>query len=112
MYEVQGLPVFVKAGAIIPTQADVDRLRDDPPGELWLDVYPDAESTFVLNDGLDLATRITCRQSPGKAEVAIAMRCRGGSTIAACIVCRRTPRCWCGSNCWKERTPTGRVGVR
>jgi hypothetical protein len=68
----RGLPVFVKAGAILPTQADVDRLSDEPPAELWLDLYPEGESCLVLNDGLDLASRITCRQIAGKVEVQIA----------------------------------------
>jgi alpha-glucosidase (family GH31 glycosyl hydrolase) len=72
LYEPQGLPVFVKAGAILPTQADVDRLTDDPPAELWLDIYPNGESTFVLNDGMELTSRITCRQKAGRVEVEIA----------------------------------------
>lgn len=72
LFEIQGLPVFVKAGAILPSQADVDRLSDEPPAELWLDLYPAAESRFVLNDGLDLASTIVCRHNRGQVEVSIA----------------------------------------
>lgn len=72
MYEPQGLPVFVKAGAILPTQADVAYLSDDSPTELWLDLYPNGESSFVLHDGVDWATRVVCRQKSGAVEVEVA----------------------------------------
>lgn len=69
---LEGLPIFVKAGAIIPTQPDVDRLSDDPPKELFLDIYPEARSQFTLHDSMTLATTITCATAPGRVALTIA----------------------------------------
>jgi alpha-glucosidase (family GH31 glycosyl hydrolase) len=68
---VEGLPVFVRAGAILPTQAPVDHLSDDPPGEIWLDVYPHGASEFVLNDAMELASRITCQHQADEVRLTI-----------------------------------------
>ncbi len=68
---VEGLPVFVRAGAILPSQPDADRLPDTPPAEIHLDIYPDGESSFVLRDGVGLATPIVCRQTPGRVDLDI-----------------------------------------
>ncbi len=67
----EGLPIYVKAGAILPSQADVDRLGDEPPGELRLDVYPAGRSEFVLRDSMTLETVITCEGRVGRVDVTI-----------------------------------------
>lgn len=69
--ELHGLPVFVKAGAILPSQAPVDRLVDQPPAELCLDIYPDGQSQFVLHDSSTLASLIRCQQLPQRVEINI-----------------------------------------
>lgn len=69
--QVQGLPVFVKAGAILPSQDDVDHLTDEAPSTVQLDVYPEGDSSFVLNDNLHCSTRIDCRATVGQVALTI-----------------------------------------
>ena len=51
------LPVFVRAGAIVPTQPLVQSTAETPAGPLSLDVYPgaDCRGTLYLDDGHSLA---------------------------------------------------------
>lgn len=67
----EGLPIYVKAGAILPSQADVDRLNDEPPAELRLDIYPAGYSKFVLRDSATLETPIVCESRQGRVDVTI-----------------------------------------
>jgi hypothetical protein len=66
------MPVFVRSGAIIPMQPDMNYDGEKPVNPLTLDIYPSPASEFELyeDDGLTLdyqngeyaLTRIECRQ--------------------------------------------------
>ena len=68
------LPVFVRAGTILPRQALVQSTAETPAGPLQLDVYPgdDCAGTLYLDDGHSLAYRrgeylrqeVRCRVTP------------------------------------------------
>jgi len=68
--EDRGGPLFVKAGAILPTWPDMDFVGQVPTESLGLDVYPHGQSEFVLYeddgttyaylDGQVATARITC----------------------------------------------------
>lgn len=59
--ELQGLPIFVRAGAILPRQAVTDYLVNSPPTALELDVYPaDGESELVLRESPTDVSRFAC----------------------------------------------------
>ncbi len=68
------LPVFVRAGTILPRQAVVQSTAETPAGPLQLDVYPGdgCSGTLYLDDGHSLAYRrggflrqeIRCRVTP------------------------------------------------
>src|SRR6202044_3645865 len=51
------LPVFVRAGAILPGQALVQSTSETPQGPLSLDVYPgdDCRGTIYADDGHSMA---------------------------------------------------------
>jgi alpha-glucosidase len=67
------LPVFVRAGAILPSQALVQSTSEAPQGPLSLDVYPgdDCRGTIYADDGHSMAytrqdylrQRVRCMQS-------------------------------------------------
>ena len=44
------LPLFVKSGAIIPMQEEVQYIEDKPLEKLLLDIYPDGRSAFTYRD--------------------------------------------------------------
>jgi alpha-glucosidase len=73
-----GLPMFVKAGAIIPMMPEMDYVYEKAPDPITLDVYPDAPGTtrFVMYDsetakGPFRETRFTCSQDDSKINVSI-----------------------------------------
>lgn len=68
-YEKRGVPVFVKAGAIIPMQDPTLQLGDRTPGHLTLDVYPGRSSEFTLWDSAEVRSIFRCRS--GKAGVSL-----------------------------------------
>lgn len=47
---IEEMPIFVKAGAIIPTQEVVNYVGEKEIDEIILDVYPEGESSFKLYD--------------------------------------------------------------
>jgi alpha-glucosidase len=55
--EIGQLPVYVRAGSIIPTQPLVQSTKETPQGPLTLDIYPgpDCHGSVYLDDGLSLA---------------------------------------------------------
>ena len=63
--EPRGLPLFVRVGAIIPTQAPVGHLGSEPPASLTLDVYPSASSEWAMEEGAERRTVFSCRRSSG-----------------------------------------------
>lgn len=69
--ELRGLPVFVKAGAILPTQDDVLALADDPPAVLTLDIFPHGESRFDLHESPTLAHEFRCVAAGGEVTVTL-----------------------------------------
>ncbi len=78
------LPVFVRAGTILPRQALVQSTSETPAGPLELDVYPgdDCAGTLYLDDGHSLAYRrgdylrqeIRCRATPAGLTLDFAAR--------------------------------------
>jgi alpha-glucosidase len=72
------LPVFVRAGAIVPEQPLVESTDETPQGPLTLRVYPpvgqdkDCDGSLYLDDGVSyqfqqgdfLRVRFTCKQTP------------------------------------------------
>jgi len=52
LYGKDGLPMFVKAGAIIPMMPAMSYIYEKPPEPITLDVYPDAgsPSNYVMYD--------------------------------------------------------------
>lgn len=63
LYEVSGLPVFVKAGAIIPRQEVTGYLPDEIPCPLTLDVYPTGASRFVCHESATISHEFVCEQT-------------------------------------------------
>lgn len=63
LYKIEGLPVFVKAGAIIPRQPFALSLEDAIPNQLTLDVYPDNESEFQLKESDTITNSFTCTKN-------------------------------------------------
>jgi alpha-glucosidase (family GH31 glycosyl hydrolase) len=69
---IENMPVFARAGAIIPMQPEMNYEGEKPVNPLTLDIYPSPASEFQLyeDDGLTLdyqngeyaLTRIECRQ--------------------------------------------------
>jgi alpha-glucosidase len=51
------LPVFVRAGAILPSQALIQSTSETPQGPLFLDIYPgeDCHGTIYADDGHSMA---------------------------------------------------------
>jgi len=75
------LPLYVKAGAIIPMQPDMNYVGEKPLDLVTLDIYPAGTSSFGLydDDGLSLEykngnyaiTRITCTGKDKATEIVI-----------------------------------------
>jgi alpha-glucosidase len=73
------LPVFVRAGAILPGQALVQSTSETPQGPLSLDVYPgdDCRGTIYADDGHSMAytrqdylrQRVRCVQSDAGIDI-------------------------------------------
>ena len=71
---LDSMPVFVRAGTILPRQAVVQSTAETPAGPLMLDVYPgdDCAGTLYLDDGHSLAFQrggflrqeVRCRVTP------------------------------------------------
>jgi alpha-glucosidase len=78
------LPVFVRAGAILPRQPLIQSTADTPQGPLTLDIYPgtDCGGEIYLDDGHSLAYRgqgylrqfVSCGQTAGGLSVEFAAR--------------------------------------
>ncbi len=82
--DVSKLPLFVKAGAIIPMRQEMDWIDPAIPDELTIDIYPSGDSDFQLyeDDGLSMQyqnegfglTTISCEfESPEKLKVHISV---------------------------------------
>ncbi|GAC1620571.1 MAG: glycoside hydrolase family 31 protein [Candidatus Acidiferrum sp.] len=73
------LPVFVRAGAILPQQPVVQNVEEVPQGPLELRVYPGPEchgtlyaddgNTFAYQRGVFYRTEFSCSATPGSVEV-------------------------------------------
>jgi alpha-glucosidase len=73
------LPVFVRAGAILPNQALIQSTSETPQGSLLLDIYPgeDCHGTIYADDGHSMAyarrsylrQRVRCAQTAGGMDV-------------------------------------------
>ena len=67
----RGLPVFVKAGAILPMQDEVLFLGDSPPAVLTLVLYPHGTSRFVLHEGVGLGHEFACVAESGRLRITL-----------------------------------------
>jgi alpha-glucosidase len=75
------LPLFVRAGAIIPRQALVQSTSQKPIGPLQLDVYPgeDCRGTLYFDDGISvngpsLRQAVTCSAGPNGVSLSFGPR--------------------------------------
>ncbi|WP_241557436.1 TIM-barrel domain-containing protein [Croceibacterium ferulae] len=78
------LPIFVRAGTILPRQAVVQSLSETPAGPLMLDVYPgeDCRGTLYADDGHSMAFQqgsylrqeLTCAVTPEGVSIDIGAR--------------------------------------
>ncbi|WP_232469154.1 TIM-barrel domain-containing protein [Croceicoccus marinus] len=78
------LPIFVRAGTILPRQAVVQSLSETPAGPLMLDVYPgeDCRGTLYADDGHSMAFQqggyvrqeLTCTVTPEGVSIDIGAR--------------------------------------
>jgi len=78
LYGKDGLPMFVKAGAIIPMMPEMSYIYEKPPEPITLDVYPDENKTssYVMYDcetvrGPIGKTEFGCADDEAKIEVSI-----------------------------------------
>lgn len=60
--DVSGLPLFIKAGAILPKQKSELYLKEEIPCELELDIYPEASSSYILYESEEVSNRFTCEK--------------------------------------------------
>ncbi len=63
LLEPRGIPLFVRAGAVIPTQDRVEHLEDMLPPRIILEVYPAGGSTWTMEEGGDRRTVIAVTES-------------------------------------------------
>jgi len=78
LYGKDGLPMFVKAGSIIPMMPEMSYIYEKPPEPITLDVYPDENgpSSYVMYDCETVRSPITntafrCSEDKTKIEVSI-----------------------------------------
>jgi len=76
LYGKDGLPMFVKAGAIIPMMPEMSYIYEKAPDPITLDVYPDADgpSSYVMYDCETVRSpikRTTFKCSEDKTEIDI-----------------------------------------
>ncbi len=69
LYELRGLPIFIKKGAIIPRQEFSLTLSNDVPEKLYLDIYPDEEGKLVLRESKDITNTFSYKMSGDSLEV-------------------------------------------
>jgi alpha-glucosidase (family GH31 glycosyl hydrolase) len=82
--EGRGGPLFLRAGAIVPSWPDMDYVGHRPVDTLGLHVYPHGDSSFTLfeDDGVSFVylqgavaeTSITCQATQGKTTLTIGPR--------------------------------------
>jgi alpha-glucosidase (family GH31 glycosyl hydrolase) len=78
LYGREGLPMFVKAGAIIPMMPEMSYIYEKKPEPITLDVYPvrNGRSSYVMYDcerarGRFNETKFECSQDRTKIEISI-----------------------------------------
>ena len=71
MYEVAGLPVFVKAGAIIAREPFAFSLDDNIPKELTLDIYPNGHTVMKLNESDTITNTFSCSENSDRIDLKI-----------------------------------------
>jgi len=79
LYEGAGLPMFVKAGAIIPMMPEMSYIYEKPPEPVTLDIYPEKgeASSYVMYDRETpkssplRTTTFRCSEGEGKIEISI-----------------------------------------
>jgi alpha-glucosidase len=74
MLKVAGLPLFVRAGAILPRQDVTPYLKDEIPAHLILDAYPQGTTRLDLHESKDVTHSFVCRSEAGQVEVELPNR--------------------------------------
>lgn len=75
LLEMAGLPVFVKAGAIICRQPLTLNLEDSPPKVLHVDVYPGGNSEFDLHESATVTNRFSSQQQGSEIALKLENNC-------------------------------------
>jgi alpha-glucosidase (family GH31 glycosyl hydrolase) len=68
---LEGMPLFVRAGAIVPSQPVVQHTAENLPEELTLDVYPGGDSKFVFYESQQIASEFTCQKTGEAVELRV-----------------------------------------
>lgn len=71
LYELRGLPMLIRKGAIIPRQEFSLTLQEDVPYKLYLDVYPSETGQLFLWEGKNLKNRFSYCKTEGALEVTL-----------------------------------------
>ena len=66
LYKLESLPVFVRAGAIIPRQPFELSLSEQIPQHLSLDIYPSKYSCFALYESENITNQFSCEQKQNR----------------------------------------------
>ncbi len=61
--ELAGLPLFARAGAIVPRQPVTDHLEEQAPEQLDFDVFPDDQAAFDLHETAAVTHRLEVRRA-------------------------------------------------
>ena len=105
LYELKGLPMLIKKGAIIPKQEFSLTLSEEVPQKLYLDIYPAESGKLVLYEGKDILNNFTYKMCGNYLELELENNTKLDRTYevripaTTAVVCIDVPR---GSVC-KER---------
>jgi alpha-glucosidase (family GH31 glycosyl hydrolase) len=93
--EPRGLPLYIRAGAIAPSQELTQYLTDELPPIITVDLWPTAESSWIMEEGEGKTTEFVCRKTD-RVELKIVnrtgrprrfkIRCHGvGNAMPLCV---------------------------
>jgi alpha-glucosidase (family GH31 glycosyl hydrolase) len=95
LYGRDGLPMFVKAGAIIPMMPEMSYIYEKKPEPITLDIYPDlaSSSKYVMYDCETVKSPVrktvfSCLEDSEKIEVSIS---QSNAAYELCVHCEKQP---------------------
>ena len=71
LYELRGLPVLIKKGAIIPRQEFTLTLSENIPEKLFLDIYLAEEGNLVLHEGRSVTNTFSYRKNENSVDLVL-----------------------------------------